>query len=116
MNHLKTTSEGEHTCCICRLTTNIDRHINTEMSLFSVRPFRDPALWVILHEGGGQGGDGVEAVDESEGGANQGIEGLAKDLVGHPGTAKGDAPDVCIWILQRCPCCPYISQKLNLVK
>ena len=57
-----------------------------------------------LHEGGGEGGDGVKAVDEAQGGAHQGVEGLAKHLVGHPGGPKGDAPDVCVWILQCSPC------------
>ena len=69
--------------------------------------------WVGLHDGGGQGGDGVKAVDEAEGGADQGIEGLAKHLVGHPGAPKGDAPDVCIRVLQRCPCCSCTNQDLT---
>lgn len=63
-----------------------------------------------LHEGGGQGWNGVKAVDHSQGGAHQGVEGLAKHLVGHPGGAKGDAAHISIWVFQSrpgCTCSPY---------
>ena len=58
-----------------------------------------------LHDGGGEGGHRIEAMDKAQGGADQGIEGLAKHLVGHPRAPKADAPDVCIRILQCCPRC-----------
>lgn len=51
-------------------------------------------------QGGWQGWHRVEAVHQPEGGADQGVEGLAKHLVGHPRASKGDAPDVSVGVLQ----------------
>ena len=41
---------------------------------------------------------------QAQGRAHQGVEGPLEGLVAHPGAAKGDAPDVSLWVLQRSPC------------
>ena len=56
------------------------------------------------HVGGRQHGYGVAAVDQAQGGADQGVEGLLEGPVAHTGAAKGDAPHIGLAPLQRRPC------------
>ena len=58
-----------------------------------------------LHKGRGEDGHGVPSMHQAQGCAHQGVEGPLEGLVTHPGAAKGDAPDVSLWVLQRSPCC-----------
>lgn len=47
-------------------------------------------------------------------GPHQCVESSLEGFVAYSGTAKGDATDVCHWILQRCPCSTYIATILAI--